>query len=169
MTKKTTESGYPRIRNAYSPKVKVPARKGGPSRTKQSFKKETDLNYLIARYQKTGQLPRISDRKPQFGYAPSVDFQEALELVETAKSNFNSLPSHVRERFHNDPATFLSFVENPENADKFAEYGLESARDPITARPEDATNSTVDPTRSLTVPTDTKPTKPGPEGAENLT
>jgi len=159
--KKLEEPALPQIRNCFSPRVQVAARIGGASRTKQSFKKETDLNYLIARYQKTGQLPRMPERTPQFGYAPSVDFQEALQLVESAKNNFQQLPSHVRERFQNDPASFLAFVENPENAPKFAEYGLAEAKTPANP-PSDGKNpaesGTVTPSSSVTVPTDTKST-----------
>jgi len=118
----------PQIRDAYSPKNPVYARTGGPSRTKQSFAKETDLNYLMDRYKKTGQVPAVNNRQPQYGYAPAVDFQEALELVQDAKTMFSELPASVRQGFDNDPAKLLAFVEDPANGpEQYAAKGLTEA------------------------------------------
>lgn len=127
MTKKPVTK-RPQIRDAFSPKVPVYARQGGPSKTKQSFKDETDINKLMDRYAKTGQVPAVNNRQPQYGYAPSADFQEALELVQNAKTMFSELPSKVRQNFDNDPAKLLAFVENPENGpEQYAAAGLTEA------------------------------------------
>lgn len=121
MTKKTTLQ-RPQIRDAFTPINRVYARQGGPSKTKQSFQDETDINKLMERYAKTGQVPAQNNRLPQYGYAPSTDFMEALQLVQDAKTMFSELPSKVRQNFDNDPAKLLAFVEDPSNGPE--EYAL---------------------------------------------
>lgn len=129
MTKKMTPK-RPTIRSAYSEKLIVNARQGGPSRTKQSFKNETDLNFLVDRYKKTGQVPASVNRESKYGYAPSLDFQEALELVQNARTMFSELPAAVRQNFENNPANLLAFVENSDNGpEQYAAMGLTEAPD----------------------------------------
>lgn len=118
----------PQIRDAFSPKNRVVPPQGGPSYTKQSFAKETDINFLMERYKKTGQVPATDNRVPEYGYAPSQDFQEALEIVQNARTMFSELPSQVRQGFDNDPVKLLAFVEDPANGpEEFAAKGLTTA------------------------------------------
>ena len=116
------------VRSGLSSRVRVLASVGKRSLTKQSHKKETDINFLMKRYQKTGQVPASSNRRPMHGYFPAVDFMEAVSLVESAREMFSELPSDVRANFDNDPAALLAFVEDPANADRFAEMGLKEAQ-----------------------------------------
>lgn len=93
----------------------------------QSEKDACDINLIVDKYAKTGILPVMS-QSPTFGdvsNAPS--FQEALEIVKNAENAFNSLDARVRREFDNDPAKFLSFVDNPENADRLVTMGLREA------------------------------------------
>lgn len=79
--------------------------------TKQEFKDECDINRIMARYAQTGELP------PGLGLGSFGDFsdvgsyQEAIERVRDAEAQFAALPSKVRERFGNDAANMLAFVE----------------------------------------------------------
>lgn len=108
------------------------------SRTKQEFAKEADINNIMAQYVKTGVLP-ASEREPQYGdFLNATDYREALEAVLAAEEDFSQLPSDVRERFENDPAQLLEFVENEDNYEEALELGLlaEDALPPAVPEPK---------------------------------
>lgn len=117
-------------RSAYS---KRPAKrgqisfKGVKTLTKQSFKDECNINNILARYIKTGVITHVNNMVPQYGDSPSLDLLEAYQIVEQAQNSFMALPAVIRAKFDHDPAKFLEFVEDPQNAHLFAEYGLTNA------------------------------------------
>lgn len=113
-----------RFRTAYGPKGKVFFVQNLPSRTKQSFKDECDINTIMRRYEQTGVLSHVSKRVPQYIDATGLEYQAAMQLVIDAGDMFNSLPSKVRERFHNDPAEMLAFIENDSHFDEAKALGL---------------------------------------------
>lgn len=96
----------------------------GDSLTKQSFASDSNINTIMGRYMKTGELPTLNPAKPNYGYAPSYDFKEALEIVDKMSEQFEKLPAGIRQQFDNDPAEFLAFVEDPVNAPEARELGL---------------------------------------------
>lgn len=102
----------------------------GPTRAKQSMKAECDINNIMAKYQRTGAVTHFSKHSPQYGYAPATEFREALEIVREGEALFKALPSKIRNKFENDPAQFLEFVQNPENLDEMRELGLANPRAP---------------------------------------
>lgn len=92
----------------------------------QSHKDEVDINKIIRRHgvdmiQKTALL-RSSDYT--FDDVTGNDFTEALHKIMKAKASFESLPSAVRKEFDNNPARFLDFIQNPDNAGRLVEMGL---------------------------------------------
>jgi len=103
---------------------RVQLKMSGPSRTKQSFKDECDINKIVASYVKTGVVTHVADHKATYGFAPAVDFKEALDLVDKAETMFSELPSALRTKFKNDAGEFLAFVENPDNRSELALMGL---------------------------------------------
>lgn len=93
--------------------------------TKQSEAEACDINNIMARYQATGLLPEIQRREPSFGdFSTMETLQEAMAIVAQANSQFAALPSAVREKFANNPAEFLKFVDDPKNNDALVEMGL---------------------------------------------
>lgn len=96
----------------------------GESLTKQAFKEESDINNVVNRFVQTGDLPTLNDAEPNYGYAPSYDFREAMEVVQNMQENFEEIPAEIRAKFGHNPAKFLEFVENPENTSKLAAMGL---------------------------------------------
>ena len=68
----------------FSPRVRRGVRFEKPSRTKQSFAAETDINQIMARYQKTGVL--------------SVDPLDAARAANPLYADVSGLPSYQEMR-----------------------------------------------------------------------
>lgn len=96
----------------------------GKSRTKQSFREESEINNIMARYTKTGIIDHFSKHGEEYGFASSVVFHEAMNVVTKADQMFDALPAAIRRRFNGDPGDFLEFVQNPENREELVELGL---------------------------------------------
>lgn len=95
------------------------------SKTKQSFKEECDINTIMRRYETTGVIDHVNKRKPEFGdFADVVSFQEGLDIVRHAQEEFANLSARVRDRFGNDPAQFLAFMDNPDNKAEAIKLGI---------------------------------------------
>lgn len=96
-----------------------------PSLTKQADKEAADINNILKRYEKTGSLPDMIARDPQWGdFADVPSFQEAFEIVAKAEEQFAALDAPIRKRFANDPAEFLAFVNDPRNEAEMRELGI---------------------------------------------
>lgn len=95
-----------------------------PSLTQQQFKDEVDINNIIERFVKTGELPG-DYQTPSYGdYTETPDFHTALSAVREAAENFMLLPAHLRARFNNDPQQLLEFVSEPSNEAEAVRLGL---------------------------------------------
>jgi len=93
--------------------------------TKQSFKDECDINNILKKYESTGVLPSLILENPQYGdYSDVPAYQTALDTVMKAEEQFMSLSAKLRDRFDNDPAKFLAFVDDPSNAQELYDLGL---------------------------------------------
>lgn len=96
-----------------------------PSRTKQSFKEEVDINTIVKRFGLTGQLPENVRVPVSADYVDAVsDYQTAMNIVRSAQEEFMRLPSAVRERFGNDPQKLQMFVEDEKNLDEARKLGI---------------------------------------------
>lgn len=115
-----------------------------PSMTQQQFKAECDINKIMAKYQKNGVLSHINTRGATYGDFDAVDFQQAMETIRLGNEMFDELPSRARLYFNNDPAEFMEFVNNPDNAGKLEELGL-SFKPPVQTEPENTPQSPQDP------------------------
>ncbi len=94
-------------------------------RTKQSFKDECDINQILKKWRRTGELEHLSTHKPTYGdFSNPDDYITALTKVKSAQADFDALSSRIRARMDNDPAAFLSFMEDPENHDEAVALGL---------------------------------------------
>lgn len=100
-----------------------------PSLAKQSFKDECDINTIVRRFGLTGELP--SDvRIPLNGdFQDLPDFQSAMNLVVAAREAFDQMPSHVRNRFHNNPVEFVDWASKKDNHEEAVKLGLAMPKD----------------------------------------
>lgn len=103
-----------------------------PTKTKQADKDSCDINKILSRFEKTGQLPAMIAKEPRWGdFATVPDFMEAHELVQKAHEQFEALDSSVRKRFHHDPMEMLAFCQDPANADEMVRLGLAKKKDQV--------------------------------------
>lgn len=97
----------------------------GPSRTKQSFSEECDINNIMKKFEKTGIIDHARKYEGNYGdFTGAVDYHTAMNIVREADEMFQSIPATIRKRFDNDPQKFLEYVDNPENEDEMREMGL---------------------------------------------
>ena len=101
----------------------------GISKTQQQFKEECDINNIMKKFAKTGELPHMMKTEPRYGeFADVPDYLEAMNTVAHANEQFAALSSQVRKRFGNDPQEFLAFATNGENAEEMIKMGLATRR-----------------------------------------
>lgn len=125
-----------KIRNALSPSQKVAIDfrkidsktgefKFHPGRTKQADKDGCDINNILKRYEQTGVLPDLIKREPRYGDFSSVpSYQESLDIVHRAETQFAALSAEVRDRFGNDPVKMLEFCQDEKNLPEMVKLGL---------------------------------------------
>lgn len=109
---------------AYSPKERVPISFAKTGRTKQQDADKTNINLIMKKFLKTGVIDFTNKHEASYGFATSDSFQESLQIIQTATEMFDDLPSQLRTKFNHDPATFLDYVQNPDNQDTLYELGL---------------------------------------------
>jgi len=118
-----------KIRKPLDARKRVSLDCSGPSRTKQSFSRECDINGIMARYEKTGVIEHVQSFSGRYGdFLGFESYHEACNKVIAAREMFQSLPARVRSRFDNDPGRFVDFASDPENLDELRELGLAHER-----------------------------------------
>lgn len=96
-----------------------------PSLAKQSFAEECDFNAVLGKWERTGVLEHINPVAPQFVDVSNLpDYQAAMNTVISADAAFNALPATVRDRFANDPARLVAFLQSPDNEAEAVKLGL---------------------------------------------
>lgn len=104
---------------------------GDPGLTKQADAKDCDINNIMKRYERTGELPLMIAREARYGdFSAAPDYQAALNTVRLADEQFASLDVHIRNRFNNNPVEFLEFATNPANQEEMIKLGL-ATRKPL--------------------------------------
>lgn len=104
-----------------------------PSRTKQSFKDECDINNIVKSFRTVQDILNLTEngRKGVFADLPDpFEYQDGLNIVIQAEASFNALPSALRNRFENDPKQFLDFMSDPANQDEMIKLGLATDKRP---------------------------------------
>lgn len=92
--------------------------------TEQSHKSECDVNKIIRKYDKNGLINHVSKIEAQFGDVSGIEFKSAQDKVIAAKAMFNELPSDIRKRFENNPASLLTFMDDADNRQEAIELGI---------------------------------------------
>lgn len=112
-----------------------------PTRAKQSFKTECDINHIVNMYKKKGVITHLNPAEPRYGFAPSIDLQTALTITAESIQAFESMPAEVRNRFSNDPVKFVAFLEDPDNEAELRKMRLLPPKSPADGTQETGTGS----------------------------
>ena len=100
----------------------------------ESAKEEADINTIVRRFGLTGELPD-DVRMPQSGDFTGIpDFHTALNMVRATQEEFMRVPADIRDRFQNDPARLMSFLEDEGNRDEARRLGFLKP-EPVAAEP----------------------------------
>lgn len=94
--------------------------------TDQSFKNNSDINFIVEQVRKTGLLPQQSqDKIPQFLDLSSIpDLEGAFNIAEQAAELFYDLPSAIRKEMDNDPSKLEIYLKDPKNKDTLIKNGI---------------------------------------------
>ena len=125
MTKKT----QPQFRSAYNAGTKNYGITATDGITEQHHAKSCDINLILAQFMDTGIMPQTK-LNPQHADVSQHNFQDAQNQIALAKTLFEELPEHVRNKFENQPYKFLQFAEDENNYDQMIEMGLINAPHP---------------------------------------
>lgn len=127
----------------------------GAGRTKQSFYEESNINLIMAKYEKTGLLDHVNTHEGNYGdFIAAPDYHTAMNQIRDAGEMFMAIPANTRSEFENDPARFLEFVQDEGNYDRMVEMGLAKARPNPPVVREDGEMRHPEPVQPATAPLD---------------
>lgn len=91
---------------------------------KQEFARESDINVIMSRYEKSGHLPPADMESVYADFSDVGELQDALARVDAAREAFMTVPADIREKCGNDPVRFMGYLQDPKNADELREVGI---------------------------------------------
>lgn len=125
-----------KLKHAYSPSEKTGLECKDKTLTLQSEANDTDINVIMDRYLRTGQVPYAGMRIPTSGdFDQIADFRTCVELVQDAERAFLRLPAGLRAELGNDPGRFIAFAEDPKNLPVMRHWGLAPPEEPKAPAP----------------------------------
>lgn len=93
--------------------------------TVQADRDDADINKVIARFQKSGQVAPVLRGEPFYGDVSEFgDLAESYMKIQDAERLFMGFPAEVRERFENDPVQLVDFLADEGNRKEAEELGL---------------------------------------------
>lgn len=96
-----------------------------PSKTDPSWTDDVDVNNIIKKYLKTGQINHLAKVKGTFADVSQIkDLHQSMIQVTKAQQLFDSLPSDLRLRFGNSPVEMVNFFNDPNNTDEAIKMGF---------------------------------------------
>lgn len=109
------------------PMVTCPEPGSALAMTEQHHAAELDIQRIVDMGRANGGIipQHLLRQEGAYGDFTNVpDFQTAQKFVIEAQEAFDSLPAKLRDRFHNNPAEFMDFVSNNENAEEAKRLGI---------------------------------------------
>ena len=93
--------------------------------TEQCHAEECDIRNILRKYKTTGVINHVNKHQGTYGdFTGSAGLKEALDQVGEAYDMFESVPSHIREKFANDAGKFIDFMNDENNAEEIRALGL---------------------------------------------
>jgi len=114
-----------------------------PTRAQQHHKDECDINIILERFGKTGQVPVNAISGTYGDFSGVYDYHTALNAIIASESEFAALPAQLRYKFDNDPSNLVQFLDNPENRAEAEKLGLVKISSPANIEPAKAAEKQV--------------------------
>lgn len=96
-----------------------------PSKTDQSFKEDCDVNIVLKKFMKTGQLTHVNRKTASYSDVSEVpNLLDAHVQLSEAKKAFMKLPAELRKKLGNNPLALDEYLRDPENLEEAIQYGL---------------------------------------------
>lgn len=96
-----------------------------PSKTDTSFKDQCDINKIMAKFKKTGQINHLAKRQGVFADVSQMpDLLQYNEKLTELKSTFGHVPAAARKKFDNDPLKMANWLKDPANKEEAIKLGL---------------------------------------------
>ncbi|AXL14595.1 internal scaffolding protein [Microviridae sp.] len=128
--------------NVIRPRRVAKSFKDTESMTEQCHKDEVSIQNIMRKHRQTGVIQHVAQYQGQYmDMVNAPDFHEYQNILAEARSMFETVPSHIRKDFDNDPQKFLEFMQNAENIEAIEEYGLDASH--LVEAPTDASNHEV--------------------------
>lgn len=99
-----------------------------PTRAQQHHKEECDINIILRKFGKTGQMFVNPSEALYPDFSNAVDYHTALNQIMASEAEFDRLPSNIRKRFDNDPSQLVYFMQDKKNYDEAVSLGLIEAK-----------------------------------------
>lgn len=100
-----------------------------PSKTDPSYLKETDVNYIIQKFTKTGQITHLTRKTGSYAdVSNATDLLNALNTIRESQQSWLQQPEEIRERF-GSPEKLIKFLNNPKNLKEAEKLGLLTIRE----------------------------------------
>lgn len=100
-----------------------------PSKTDQSQKDDCDVNNIMAKFQRTGQITHLAKKSGTYYDSSEIpDLHQALQIVNEAGQNFSQLPAILRKKFNHDPQEFVKYLQDPSNDEEAIKLGLKKKK-----------------------------------------
>jgi phage internal scaffolding protein len=95
-----------------------------PTRAQQHHRDECDINVILERFGKTGQVP-VNAISGNYGDFSGVhDYHTAMNALIAAEHEFAALPANIRNRFDNEPSKLIEFMNDDQNLAEAQKLGL---------------------------------------------
>lgn len=137
----------------------------GPSMTRQEFAEDCDINTIMERYERTGELPVNRGEPIYYDFTTVPGLQDGLHLMQEAERAFMTLPAKVRRDFDNDAVAFAQFAVDPANLEQMRDWGLAKPAEPAEAALSMAPNVAVGNADKPPAPSPAAPVAAVKEGA----
>jgi len=96
-----------------------------PSLTQQQFKDDCDVNVIMDRFLKTGEVTHLNSNPGVYADLTGIgDYTDMLMRVKAAESAFSQLPHQIKTKFEQDPSKLIAYLEDPKNLEESYALGL---------------------------------------------
>lgn len=102
-----------------------------PSQTQQHMAEACNINSIMERVKRGAMLPIPNKGSALYGDFSNVpSYEDALNRVRQADEEFMHLPAKIRDRFQNNPARLIDFLQDENNRTEAEELGLIDRKEP---------------------------------------